>query len=139
MQQIGVVKLVQIQTGVIKQGQKPNTYYEPSYIQVVDELLISPIGVIATNSDGMKIVDIHHRDHPGTRFNGRDNGVSIGFTRHYDLMRSKYGERIREGVAGENIIIEAAQPYSIEELGKGLVFENAVTGERFSCSIPRIV
>jgi hypothetical protein len=139
MQQIGVVKFVQIQNGVLKQGNKPNRYYDPSFIQVVDEILLSPVGAIANTADGMQIVDIHHRDHAVSRFNGQDNGVSIGFTGHYEAMRSKFGEHVREGVAGENIIIESDHAYSLDELGQKIAFQNVVTGETFTCTITRTV
>ncbi len=56
MREIGLIKLVQVQRSSLKQGQRPQRYYDPA------PLLLSPPGVCAVSADGESIIDIHHAD-----------------------------------------------------------------------------
>jgi hypothetical protein len=117
MQEIGKIQQVQIQLSSLKVGQRPNSHYDPAPILVVEKLLLTPDGVIGVKADGEKIVDIHNARHPDTRNNG-DNSISIGFTAHYAAMRERFGLHLRDGIAGENIIIDAGdRSFSFDELG----------------------
>ncbi len=130
MQKIGVIRVVQIQTGKLKAGEKPERYYDPSHILRVDALLLTHDGVTGLTDDGGRIIDIHNARHPETRNNGT-NGISLGFTAHYRRMRERFGARITDGIAGENIIIESDTPFHAEDLQAGLVIESGGQQRRF--------
>ncbi|MCB9449861.1 MAG: hypothetical protein H6672_00385 [Anaerolineaceae bacterium] len=129
MRLIGTVKLVQVQHRPLKVGVKPDRTYDPAGLQVVDHLLLTPEGVIGVTAGGERLTDVHHSAHPETRSRG-DNGLSIGLTAYYQQMRSQFGDHLTDAIAGENIIIESDQPYTLDELGDTLVFENSATGAR---------
>ncbi len=130
MTPIGRVVRLQIQTGSLKLGEKPNRVYDPSPLVPVAALHLSPRGASATAGDGESLFDVHHADHPATKYEaGRE--VSFGFTSHYDHMRARYGERIATGCAGENILLETAGPermYRLEDFAGGLAFVSADAG-----------
>ena len=128
MEEIGVVKFVQIQRASLKYGEKPNKVYNPSPLLVVDSLRLSPQGLVGVTADGGQIVDVHNTTHPDTK-NWDGNGVSVGFTSHYTAMRAKFGAHLVDGISGENILIEASHPFALADLGKRLAFQNPATGE----------
>jgi hypothetical protein len=123
-EKIGVVKLIQIQRSPLKVGQPRR--YSPGPLLVVEQLLLSPKGVVGVVGHN-RFIDVHHAEHPASRHQG-SNGISIGFTSHYRQIQEKFGEHIVEGCAGENILIETEQPFSLADLGKQLVIQNPVTG-----------
>src|SRR5229473_2824002 len=57
MREIGRIKLVQVQPTPLKTGERPNTYYDPSPLLVVDTLLVSPYGAIGVTAEGEHITD----------------------------------------------------------------------------------
>ncbi len=124
MREIGKIKLLQIQTGKLKIGQRPLSHYDPAHILVVERLLLSPEGAIGVTAAAEKIVDIHNARHPETR-NNVNNPITIGFTTHYAIMREKYGAHLTDGIAGENIIIETDQSFVWDDLVKGVAIQNA--------------
>jgi len=128
MQKIGRIMFVQIQPASIKVG-KPE-WYDPTRLLVVDELLLSQAGVVGVTENGQQIVDVHNEQHPQTKSRG-DNGFSIGFTSHYDSMRTRFGEHMVDGCAGENIIVESDKMYTLDELQVGLAIQQAQTGKFF--------
>ena len=121
---VGRVKFVQIQTTSLKVGEQPNRRYDPVGIQRMDCLKVSMDGVYGVAANGSEIIDVHHPAHPQSK-NGGDNGISIGFTSHQAAIVAKYGNHITEGIAGENIIIEAERTFSYEDLISGLAFRSA--------------
>ncbi|GAC1392065.1 MAG: hypothetical protein NVS4B11_07730 [Ktedonobacteraceae bacterium] len=125
MQNIGRIILLQIQPASIKVGE--SEYYDPTQLLIVDELLLSQPGVIGVTSDGQHIIDIHNANHPHSKSRG-DNGFSIGFTSHYDAMRSRFGEHLVDGCAGENITIETDRTYQLADLRDGLAIQQVRTG-----------
>jgi hypothetical protein len=129
MREIGRITQVQIQQSSLKIGERPNRVYDPSPLLVVDSLLLSPDGVIGLTADGGKIVDVHNATHPDTHNNGGVNDISFGFTSFYHEIRARFGEHLSDGIAGENILIEAEIAYSLEALGTQLVIESQVTGQ----------
>lgn len=138
MIEIGQVKLVQIQIKPLKVGEKADRYYDPAGIRQVDHLRLTTDGVIGITPDGTEIVDIHNATHPQTRNNGT-NGISIGFTSHYHAMRTRFGDHLKEGIAGENILIQADQPFRLEDLGERIAFQSAVSGELIVCHVTHIL
>ena len=128
MREIGRVKQVQIQRSSLKLGEKPRRIYDPAPLLVVDEISVNHHGVTGLMADGAQLIDVHNAEHPSTRNSGA-NGVSVGFTGHYRDMRAQYGTHLTDGIAGENILIEADRQFRLDDLGVRLAFENAQTGE----------
>ena len=125
MREIGLIKQVQLQRSSLKQGQRPQRFYDPTPLLLVERLRLAPGGVSAISADGLPIIDIHHADHPETKNKLGINGISIGFTSHYRAMRDRYGAHLKDGCAGENILIESDHVWSIDELGAELVIQRA--------------
>jgi hypothetical protein len=115
---IGSIVRLQVQTAPLKHGEKPHRWYEPAAIRRVPELLLDDGG--ATGFDGEPIADVHHRGNAHAKFRG-DNGLSIGFTGHYARIRERFGEFLADGIAGENILVDAGRVFSEDDLAGGLV------------------
>jgi hypothetical protein len=125
MREIGLIKHVQLQRSSLKQGQRPQRYYDPAPLLVVERLLLAPGGVSAVSMDGESIIDVHHAAHPETKNRLGTNGISLGFTSHYRAMRDRYGAHLPDGCAGENILVESDHVWSLDELGATLAIECA--------------
>ena len=121
--EIGEVLFVQVQRIPLKQGAPQNKIYDPAGLVRVPEVLLTPSGVVGVSADGEHIVDAHHEQHPESRFNGL-NGISVGFTGHYDLMRASFGDHLTDGIAGENMIVRSTAAFSADDLQGTLVFAN---------------
>jgi hypothetical protein len=106
LEPIGRIVRLQVQTAHLKRGEQPHRWYDPAPITEVAALTLDPGGVTGIGTDGTVHHDVHHRDHPLSRNRG-DNGVSIGFTGHYGLMRERFGPHLADGIAGENILVES--------------------------------
>jgi hypothetical protein len=125
MREIGLIKHVQLQRSSLKQGQRPQRYYDPAPLLLVERLRLAPGGVSAVGADDEPIIDIHHAGHPETKQRQGLNGISIGFTSHYRAMRARYGAHLNDGCAGENILIQSDHIWSIDDLGPALVIGRA--------------
>ena len=121
LQLIGRIERLQVQTRSLKVGERPRSGYDPSPIRTVPALRLDSGGV--TGIDDGDIADVHHRDHPESKYRG-ENGISVGFTSHYVAMRSRY-PHIDDGIAGENILVAASQPLDPEDVAAGLVIAAA--------------
>jgi MOSC domain-containing protein YiiM len=129
LRQLGTVKLVQLQpAGLIIETPEGYTY-DPSRRVEVERLQITPQGIEAVTPQGERVLDIHHKDHPESRYLGGDD-VSINFSSHYDAMRAQFGEHMVDGIAGENIIIEYEQEVWLPDLGQQIIIENLDTSVR---------
>ncbi len=124
MRQIGVIKQLQIQSGPLK----AEGFYNPAGLQKVDSLLLSPEGAVGLLDDGTQWIDAHHAGHPRTRNRGM-NPISVSFSGHYQLMQERFGAHMIEGIAGENILVEAAGRFVERDLGRRLAFQNPASGE----------
>lgn len=129
MFEIGQVKLVQVQRASLKFGERPNRYYDPSPLLVVERLLASAEGAVGVTADGKTVVDVHHTGHPDSKNIKGANGLSIGFTGHYRQMRARYGGHVLDGCAGENIVVEADQRFGLDDLGRQLAIQSSATGQ----------
>lgn len=105
MQKIGIVKFVQIQRTPMKIIENGDRFYRPDPLLSVNQLELLPKGIIGLNGNN-KITDVHNETHPDSRHRG-DNKISFGFTQHYERIRDRFGDHIKDGYAGENIIIDA--------------------------------
>jgi hypothetical protein len=119
---IGTVVRLQIQESSLKVGTKPRRY-DPAPIQSVPAISLSAAGVVGLTENGESIVDVHHHDHPSSKNRGGENGISLGFTAHYLAMRRRFGQHLRDGIAGENILIEVDRRFPVEDLANGVVIE----------------
>jgi hypothetical protein len=125
MHLIGRVKQVQVQRSSLKIGERPQQYYDPSPLLVVSRLLLTKRGAIGITADGERIIDVHHADHPASRYRG-ENGISLGFTTHYQSMRTRFGPHLQDGIAGESILIEDdGREFRLDELAEGVAIKVA--------------
>jgi hypothetical protein len=125
MHEIGTIKLIQVQRSSLKAGERPYRYYDPTPLLVVEGLLVSPDGVVGLAADGERVVDVHNAEHPATKNQRRLNGISVGFTSHYQAMRERFGPHLSDGCAGENILVEAERSFALGDLGEQLAIETA--------------
>ncbi|HLA44413.1 MAG TPA: hypothetical protein VJZ27_13300, partial [Aggregatilineales bacterium] len=124
MREIGQVKFVQIQQHSLKKENGSIKVYEPSPLIMVHRLRLSNDGIIGITANGVEIIDVHHKNHPKSRYRV-DNGISIGFTTHYDAIRGRFGDHLRDGIGGENIMLQVSQTFALEDLQAGkLIFKN---------------
>jgi hypothetical protein len=121
VQLLGPIIRLQYQRGHLKVPGVRFKQYDPGNIFTTDTLRFTPDGP-ETGPVGAPVYDVHHRLHPGSRNRG-DNGVSLNVTGHYGLMRERLGERITEGVAGENILIDYDGQLTGADLAGGLIVE----------------
>lgn len=126
MRFLGNIVRLQYQRDHLKVPDGAFKRYEPANIVAVEALRLTPDGVEAGTPDE-PIIDVHHRAHARSR-NRSDNGISIGFTGHYEIMRARFGDRLIEGIAGENILIDNGARITEAELAAGLIVE-ASTGQ----------
>ena len=124
MELIGTIVRLQVQRSGLKLGERPRRWFDPSPLAQVVSLELEPGGVVGISADGERILDVHNRRHPQTRF-GTDNGLSVGFTSHYERMQDRFGERIAEGIAGENAIVRTEREFRRDELPAEVVVESA--------------
>jgi MOSC domain len=124
---IGVIQRLQVQTTSLKVGDRTRRSYDPAGIRAVTKLAITTGGVIGLDEADNRIEDVHHRNHPGSKNRG-DNGISLGFTSHYQEMRQAFGEHVADGIAGENILIEQVQLIGEEDLRQGVAIETTSGG-----------
>lgn len=130
MREIGKIKQVQVQRSSLKVGQKPERYYDPTPLLVVERLQLSARGVVGITAEGDEIIDVHNADHPQSK-NQEVNGVSIGFSSHYESIRAQYGDHLRNGCAGENILIEveADRIFTLPDLCSRIAILSQTTDE----------
>lgn len=130
--ELGVVSLVQLQpSGLIIDAPEPSpvgSFYDAGRRVEVDRLEITPRGIQATFPTGEKVLDIHHLDHPDKAYDD-DDLVCIGFSSHYEAMRSEFGAHMVDGIAGENILIDYSDEVWPEDLGASLGIEDQDSGE----------
>ena len=128
MIEIGPVVRLQVQTGSLKRGERPHRVYDPAPLRPVECLRLSRAGALGVTAGGEEIPDVHHSAHPRSQSEpGRE--ASFGFTGHYAAMQGRYGPRLIPGCAGENILIETARVWRLEDFGPGLALRSAATGE----------
>ena len=118
---IGPIVRLQVQTRSLKRGERPRSWYDPAAIRSLKAVRIDAGGVIGIDdATGGDVGDVHHRDHPASKHRG-ENGLSLGFTSHYERMRDRFGDHVSDGVAGENIIVATDRIIGAEELDHGVV------------------
>ena len=132
---IGTIALLQIQRSPLKTGEKPQRVYDPAPILRVNQLAVGCDGVFGLAPGLGWIVDIHHRAHPTSKNPDGQQGVSLGFTTHYGVMRERFGSRIVLGCAGENIIVEATRQFAIADIETGIAILAPDGSERLRLAV----
>jgi hypothetical protein len=117
---IGHIIRLQIQRQPLKRAVGAERLYELTHLAQVDALTLSPQGASA-HLDGDVVLDVHHMQHPLTRFRAEDqNALSFNVSGHYAQMRDKFGPHITPGCAAENILIEFAPGIDSAQLRNGI-------------------
>ncbi|MDQ6662564.1 MAG: hypothetical protein M3Z24_16565 [Chloroflexota bacterium] len=129
MKEIGRITRVQVQPSSLKIEHFDESYYDPSPLRVVERLHLTPDGIIGITTESAQIIDVHHVKHPTSHNRRKKNGVSLGFTSHYEAMRIKFGPHLIDGRAGENMLIESSAIQKLEDLGQQLAIQSKETGE----------
>lgn len=118
---IGPIARLQVQVQSLKRGERPRSWYDPGPLRSLHAVRITAGGVTGFDDvTGDDIGDVHHRDHPASKFRG-ENAVSLGFTSHYGRMRNRFGRHLTDGIAGENILVESDRIITDEDLRHGVV------------------
>jgi hypothetical protein len=125
LEMLGPIVRLQVQTTSLKCGERPHRYYDPAGIRALRAIRIDDGGVTGIDDEtGEEIGDVHHRDHPESKFRG-ENGLSFGFSSHYGVMRGEFGDHLRDGIAGENILIDTDRTIPHDQVEHGIVIASA--------------
>jgi hypothetical protein len=119
---LGTIVRLQVQTSSLKCGERPRSWYTPEFIRTVPALRLDDGGV--TGVDEGDVADVHHRDHPQSKWRG-ENGLSVVFSGHYSRLRERFGPHLTDGIAGENILVEADREFTESEVAGGIVIVGA--------------
>lgn len=120
---LGPIVRLQVQTSSLKVGEGNRIRFDLGGLRSVNEVEIDDGGVWGIAADGSRLADVHHRDHPQSKIRGTLNGISVGFTRHYDAMRARFGDHMTNGVAAESILIHNDDIVDIAALARGLIVQ----------------
>ena len=118
MELIGTVVRLQVQRSPLKPGPRGARVYDPSPLQEVSALDVTPRGVVGWSA-GAAILDVHHADHPQTRNRG-GNGLSVMTASRYAVLRERYGAHLADGLAGESLLLDTQH---LDDLSGPLVLE----------------
>lgn len=124
MEFLGRIVRLQLQRSSLKIGRGLQRRYDPTPLSEVASLHLHADGVSAL-VDAHTLLDVHHRQHADSKNVKGANGISLGFTSHYELMRERFGRHLRDGIAGENILVQTAQTVEAGRLKAGIVIETA--------------
>jgi hypothetical protein len=109
--------------------------YRPEGLVAVKRGAIDSGGMTGWDGEAW-LLDVHHVAYPMER-NGAPRALSMGFTGHYDLMRERFGDRAADGVAAENIIVDAEGRVRLEDVAEGLVIQTQ-GGSHVELADPRV-
>lgn len=125
MELLGNIVGLRVQTASLKVGEQGRRY-DPGPLRAVAALTLDDGGVTGWTAEGARVDDVHHRDHPATKYRG-ENGISVGFTAHYASMRAHFGEHLIDGIAGENILVSGNRMIGLSDLSRGLLIRRGGT------------
>ncbi len=129
MRILGPIVRLQVQRSPLKVGFKPDRHYTPEPIVSVNRLRLTPWGCVGITPTE-EILDVHHREHPQTRHDRPEKGLSMGFTGHYAEMRERFGGHMGVGVAGESVIVDTPGRMRLDDLKDGMVILDKAGEER---------
>jgi hypothetical protein len=119
---IGRIVRLQVQESSLKVGERLRRWYEPGPIRTIPMLALDAHGVTGREADGTDVPDVHNATHPASKHRG-ENGVSLGFTSHYTVMRARFGDHLADGIAGENILVATDRVFAEAEFAAGIQIE----------------
>jgi hypothetical protein len=122
--ELGRICRLQIQQSSLKVGPPKGRYFDPAPLAEVRELVLTADGVEARSGETVRL-DVHNAGHPDSKNVNGINDVSVGFTGHYASIRDRFGTRIVNGIAGENILVEREGTVVLSDITGGLL----ITGE----------
>lgn len=125
MRLVGPIVRLQVQVVSLKVGKLRWRHYDPAGLRSVPLLELNDGGVQGWTTDEEPLADVHHRDHPDSKNRGGENGISVGFTSHYDAMRQRFSDHLTDGIAGENILVATDTLLTEADLATGLVIATA--------------
>lgn len=118
---LGPVVRLQVQVEKIKTGEGMHQRYTPEQnLKPVETLRLDPGGVFGVTVGGATLPDVHHRDHPRSRFRGA-NGISLLTTGHYARMREQFGGHLIDGIAAENVLVAYDGILTLGDIVNGIV------------------
>lgn len=106
MQKIGTVCFVQVQREPMKIYHLNERIYRPDPLLKVEKLCLTSGGIVGITATQREVIDVHNEKHPQSRYRG-DNKISFGFIQQHERMRERFGDHLKNGYAGENIIVDA--------------------------------
>lgn len=121
---VGTVARLQVQRSRLKPGPRAGRVYDPAPLLEVPALEVGPRGVVG-RSDGERVLDVHHADHPDTRNRRLGNGLSLLPRPHLDRLVQRYGTHLADGVVGESLLLDTDGPLSESDLAGELLLETA--------------
>lgn len=125
MEFVGEIVRLQIQRSSLKVGPRNLRQYDPAPIQHVPALIVGNGGVLTWDTHTGLVLDVHHRDHPEGKNRDGIHDLSILFTSHYQAMQTRFGPHLRNGIAGESILVQSDRMISLEDVGAGLLIVTA--------------
>ena len=114
---VGEIRLLQMQ----KYAMTRMGGYDLDALLEADQLKLTPDGAFGLSNRGW-IMDRHHRHHPDSKRWHASDTLSFGFTSHYDHMWDLF-RATPLGIGGENIIVDATDMLTIEDISGGLKIE----------------
>jgi hypothetical protein len=114
---IGEIQLLQMQLYVMTGAGD----YDLDALIEAERLRLTPDGFYGL-SDHAWIMDRHHRHHPDSKYWHASDVLSFGFTSHYEHMWEEF-RTTPLGIAGENIIVDAHERLTIEDIAGGVKIE----------------
>lgn len=120
MRKLGTIVRLQVQVESVKSGAKPHERYTPEpHLKTVDALRLNADGVEGIASDGSTLPDVHNRSHPRSKWRG-NNGISLGFTGHYNAMHDRFGDHMTDGIAAESMLVDFPGLLPLEAIQQGI-------------------
>ena len=135
--ELGKIALVQVAPRTLKEGTATHEQYEPAHLQTMAALEIGPRGVVGVRQDGRRVLDVHHVDHPHSRFRGA-NSIALGCTSHYEMLRRRFGAHMTSSCGGENIMIDTRQIVTLDDLKRYLVLYDQEQGQYWALGQARV-
>lgn len=136
---LGPIVRLQVQVEKIKSGEGTGERYTPDQnLRSVEGLWLESGGVYGVTEDRETLRDVHHRDHPRSRFRGT-NGISLLTTGHYAKMRGRFGDHLSDGIAAESILVAYDGILTLDDLVNGVVIghgEQAVVIDTWDIAHP---
>lgn len=111
----GTVIRLQVQRSRLKPGPPASRVFDPAPLLEVEALEVGPRGCVGLLG-AERFLDVHHADHADSRNRDLENGLSLLPSSAYDNLRSRYGEYLVVGSAGESVLLDLPGPWPTGDL-----------------------